>query len=83
MSFNDGTQPMIWRDRDACEGKTQPEIIAEMTAEALEEGYEPSDLNYAGKANLYLRGQFNLDQTTGEKTHLKDGFVMFVQLIIQ
>ncbi len=78
MDFDDLKQPMVWRDRNLCEHMTQPQIIETLTREAAAEGYEPCDLNYAGKPNIYLRAQFMLDRA-GFKVWQKDGFVMFVR----
>jgi len=80
MSFDDGNQLMVFRDRwDPTIAKlTQVELIQTLLDEASLAGLEPCDRNYAGKPNIYLRSKYRVEKD-GTETNIGDVFVMFVR----
>ena len=83
MNKETGQELHIWKDRAECVDLNCDQIMASLLENAVREGYEPCDLNWRGRPNIYLRGMYEGDVGTDISLFpwVKDGFIMFVRKI--
>jgi hypothetical protein len=66
---------MVWCTPQDLDMLGYERMLRGMLTEAKTEGYEPFDLNWADKPNVYLRGLYDADSGR----YLGYGFAMFVR----
>lgn len=73
MDNETGQEEHIGIDKDEC-NKLNYDQISEIL---IEKKFDPCDLNYNKRPNIYLRGKYRINKD-GTKTLIKDRFIMFV-----
>ena len=80
MDKETGQEIHIWRNRKEENNSSYDQLTDSMVHEAKENGYEPYDLNWKGRPNIYLRGKYEYNDNERGRL-IEDGFMMFVKKI--
>mgnify|MGYP001570328349 CR=1 FL=1 len=80
MDKETGQEYHVWLSRKDVINLTYDEIVDKLIEEAIKDDYEPYDMNWRDRPNIYFRGKYKYNDEDG-KLLIDDGFMMFVKKV--